>query len=350
MSSLFMETEESDAAAEGTLAHSVAEEMIRSFQQQRDPVYPEGASTDMIDAARIYAEDVINTMNETQIFGGNHCLTEAKLKMPQVHEACFGTCDQFLFSYRDGILYVWDFKHGFSPVSPKENWQLILYAAGIFKALGIHGDRDQYITVVFKIVQPRAFGKPPIQEWRVLASDLRPYIVKASNAAQWNLAPEATCTSGAHCKHCPAIHACPAALAEGVGLFSMLDKPIPLDLSGEELGSLLNYLDRATTHIGQLKEAIEAQAKSTIQAGKPVSGYTLQKAYGRKKWNLPAEDILVLGESFGINLSKPDVITPAQAIKAGLDSEIVDLHSDRPSTGFKLVKANSVIDAFKQGE
>lgn len=341
-----MEEDESTAAQEGTLAHAVAEGMIKAFQQSAEVVYPEGATDEMIDAAKVYAEDVINTMHETEVYGGGHCITEARLSMPQIHEAAFGTCDQFLFAPTKHLLYIWDFKYGFGHVSPKENWQLMAYYTGIASMLGINGYDDQRLTVVFRIAQPRAFGKPAIEEWRIKAADLRPYIVRMSNAAQKNLSAEAECKAGAHCKHCPAIHACSAALAVGVGLFEALSKPIPLDLSGDQLASMLDYVQYAHNHLGQLKEAIETQVKSTIQSGGNVPGYTLQKSYGRKSWTISPEEVLLIGESFGIDLSKPNVITPAQAVKAGIDEELVNQYADRSANGFKIVKAAKIADAF----
>lgn len=229
--------------------------------------------------------------------------------------------------------------------------QLIMYLSGIKKKLGIV--HDQYYTVVFRIVQPRDFTvRNPVKEWRCRMSDLRGDINRLANSAQANLSGEASCTAGGHCKHCNSLYGCTTAWEYGIGVFNALGSPLPLDMTGEQLAAMYSWVTRAYDHIGKLRDAIETQVKSTLQSGGTVPGYGLTRLTGRLKWTFPVEDVMALGEAFGINLSKPDVITPTQAINAGLDKDLVSAHSARAQGGLKITAENDThaAKAFKKQE
>ena len=68
--------------------------------------------------------------------------------------------------------------------------------------------------------------------------------------------------------------------------------------------------------------------------------YHVEQGYGRQQWALPEAQIIIMGQMFGKDLSKPGVITPSQAKKLGVSEEIVKAYSVTPATALKLVADN----------
>lgn len=91
-----------------------------------------------------------------------------------------------------------------------------------------------------------------------------------------------------------------------------------------------------------------------IRAGRDVPMWKGSYSNGRERWKLPAGQVAMLGEMWGVDLRKPeDVITPAQARKAGLDDEVVAGFAERPTGALKLVPVtdDTVSRAFaREGE
>lgn len=356
MSLYFPETEESESAREGTAAHELGEALIAmgctpdmgttvgvgvkaEFVGQtasNGVIYTD----EMFDAAWIYANDVVREYRSRS----GKCIVkvEHKITAPRVHAQSFGTCDCFLYDEVQQELIIWDYKHGFGFVEAFENWQAINYAAGLFDELGIDGGADQRLTVKTRIAQPRAFHPDgAIREWTVVGSDLRGPINQLANAAKEALGSDAKIRTGAHCRYCEALHACPSALRAGMTLFEFTDKAIPQQLSPEAMGVQLQIIERASKQLEYLKSAFEEQVKSSIRQGTNVIGWSLKPGKGRKKWNRPKEQIVALGDMMGIELRKNDVITPTQARNAGMDENLINAYSERPDTALKLTQIDT---------
>jgi hypothetical protein len=77
----------------------------------------------------------------------------------------------------------------------------------------------------------------------------------------------------------------------------------------------------------------------------------LEESRGRLQWNIPNDQIIGIGEIFGKDLSKPGVLTPAQAKKEGIDEAVIKQYTSNPSGSLKLVAINTA-DARRvfQGE
>jgi hypothetical protein len=61
---------------------------------------------------------------------------------------------------------------------------------------------------------------------------------------------------------------------------------------------------------------------------------------GRTVWTAPASEVIALGNMLGVDVSKPDVITPKQSIKAGLPAEVVAAYSHAPRGAAELAEDN----------
>lgn len=298
-------------------------------------------SDEMFDAAWEYANDVIREIKKYPFAAWG---VEARVKAPIIHAESFGTTDAYLYDPQSNRLIVWDYKYGRRIVEAFENWQGINYVAGIFDMLSIDGLQDQKLRVDIRIVQPRAFHRDgPIRScWKVLGSDLRGYITILSNHAHDALGPNAKTRSGEHCIYCNARHACPAALNAGLGMYEAVNKPIPAELTPEQLGTQLSIVKRARKQLEYLESGYEEQLKGLIRSGTPVAGWSVEQGVGKRQWSKPVDEILKFGDLMGVDLREPvKAISPAQAEKKGIDKAVVAAYVERRQTGLKVVPDNN---------
>lgn len=353
MAATYPETEESEESKEGTAAHELAARMVDAhskamigYPKQADVVDTPASNgviitEEMYEGAELYAEDVGSTMRFTRVFGGPHLAIEQKVHAARVHELSDGTPDCWLFDARSGLLYVWDFKFGYEVVEAYENWQLMNYVAGILDQLEINGHQEQHVRVNMRVVQPRAFHRDgPVREWVVLASDIRAHINTMANNAEESLSDRATCRSGSHCKHCPARHACEAALTGGMRLYEAASAPAPVELSPHALAVQYAIVQRARKQLEYLESGYEEQVKGLLRSGANVPGYRVEESVGRERWATPVEEVISLGDLLGHDLRKLGAITPKQAKKLGIDGAVISAYSETPRTGAKVVADN----------
>lgn len=293
-------------------------------------------SDEQYDAATMVCEDVWSG----HAFAPRGDLSiETRVAAPhRVHAQSFGTVDAYLYNALTRELWIWDFKYGYGLVEVFQNWQLINYAAAILDELEVDGLEDQTITIHFRIIQPRAFHRDgPIREWTVRASDLRAdFNILKMNATK-AMESDATTQSGAHCRYCPARHACRTALDAGMQLYELANKTTPLDLSPEALGVQYAIVKRAHEQLEYLESGLSEEIKSRLRGGARVPGFHMEPGRGRESWERPIKEIRLLGELMGVELGKDEVITPFQARKLGIDPAILDRYVSIPKRGNRLV-------------
>lgn len=353
MTQRYPELEPAPEAAEGEASHELAAHIINEATKGYNVTMggvvgltaPNGIIYDeeMYDAALVYAQDVINIMRKTGVFGGNNFGVESKIKCPEIHEQSYGTCDCFLFDSKNGDLYIWDYKYGYLTVEVFENWQMINYLAGIIlNRLELNGYSTQHITVHIRVVQPRALHRDgPIREWTTIASDLRPYWNILSSNAKVALSNDATTRAGSHCTYCTARYACESALVSGTSLYEAAMTPTPIDLTPLQLGVQLSLVKRAVKQLESLESGYEELARSVFRSGTIVPGWLMEMGKGRDKWSKSDAEIISLGKLLGHDLSKPvTTITPTQARKLGIDGNVIKAYSVTTSTGLKIVPDN----------
>jgi hypothetical protein len=145
----------SEAAAEGTLAHAIAEDhLLKALTGKRqttlkahkeDPLY-KPAMQEHVATYVDYVMELRATMPPDVTVS-----VETRLDLTRWVPDCFGTADCILVD--DGKLHVCDFKYGKGvPVDAKGNPQLRLYALGCLDEFGVLYDID---TVTTHIIQPR---------------------------------------------------------------------------------------------------------------------------------------------------------------------------------------------------
>jgi hypothetical protein len=329
------ETEESLASREGTAAHWAAAELLFGRLVDVGLIAPNGVmlTDEMIEAAELYANDVLAETAENLVI-------ERPVSCASIHAESWGTPDAWAAFNGGRRLVIWDFKFGHRYVEVFENWQLIEYAAGI---LDLHlgampGIDDQYISVEFRIIQPRCFvGGAPIRSWQVKASDLRGYfnILRDREAAA--MLPDAPCTVNRHCIDCRGRALCRAAQSAGYDGMAIAASSVPFDLPAPALGAELRLIDRAIMHLEARRTGLAEQALTLIKRGGSVPFFKAEAGQGRQQWSRPDTEIIALGDMMGVMLSRPKLITPKQAEKAGLDASLVKAYSESPRGEVKLI-------------
>lgn len=348
MSQSFPETEETEAQRLGTAAHEVAAKYIESYARgaMYNPKVGEITSNnvviddEMLDACEVYADDVRAVMISSGVFAEPFLGVEKSLTMPTINELSFGTSDCFIFDHKNRTVYIWDFKYGHDPVDPFENMQLINYSEGVLNFLMKHKPimRETNLKFVFRIAQPRAYHRDgPIREWRTDSSGLVGYITTLIESAKLALSGSGRTISGKHCRFCQARHGCESALTAGVRLYEVSSQALPLDLGVEALSVQLSIVTRAHKQLSALKDALEQQVETLVREGKSVPGYMVQPRSGRESWNVDLTEIFSLGDMLGIDLRKPTAVTPKQAVKLGIDTNVIKAYSKKTSSGVEVV-------------
>lgn len=343
----------SESMLEGRAFHEVAQRILESFKDgvegelvgrhelvdtlSRDNVL---ITDEIYDAALEYANDVLKFCNSN---GSLQALQiEQRIELDGIIEDMYGYCDAWCFSKSTGELVVWDTKFGHKRVEAFENWQLVTYAFGILRALGIDGHAEQHIKVSLRVAQPRVFHRDGcISRWDVTASDLRGYFNTLIDAANESYSDDAKCVTSESCFYCPARYACDAFRDNTMGLIDQVGDVTGSSLSSHELSIQLRILQRTSKQVKALLSSYEEQAIAQLRNGEQLPGYSIEQGTGRKRWkkDTPVDEIIMMGELMGVDPRKPvDLDTPTKLIKLGIDETVINLYSETPSTGLKLVE------------
>lgn len=325
--------DDSEKAREGTAAHWAASELLNGRAVALGQVAENGVVLDaeMIEGATLYAEVAQRDIDECS----EHAI-ERRVDVPYVHADNWGTPDYWAFG--TGALYVGDFKYGRGHVEVFENFQLIDYACGVLDYLNINGSADQYLDVVFRIVQPRSYhADGPVRTWRINAAALRPYFNRLQAAATAAMQPDAPARISVECKHCNGRHACKALQRAAYDAVDVATASIPVELPAEAIGLELRTLRRAAKMLDARIAGIEEVALASIRRGANVPGFKIEHGKGRKRWARPVSEIVTMAKLMDVDVSKAlNALTPAQAIAAGLPRDVVDAFAETPTGEAKL--------------
>jgi hypothetical protein len=323
---------DSEEAKEGDAAHWVALMMGNGASVLVGTKAPNGvAITDeMIDAGHLWVEAC----------EGHPAMAETRVQIERVHETeCWGTPDRFGWNPATKILRVMDYKFGFLPVEVWENWQLILYAAGIMELLRL-SDLDVVLELV--IVQPRAYHPDgPIRSWTVGATKLRTMINAANHAGHEALSDNPHTHSGPHCLHCPARVSC-TTLQKTVGnVMDFRGHADPTMQTAGDVGRELRLVMDARQRLKARQTGLEAQAEAMLRAGQRVPFFAMEPGQSRLKWleDVTPAEVEALAQMKGKSALKPPaLLTPTQVIKGKiLDAAVMSAYSERPPGAMKMV-------------
>lgn len=308
---------ESDAAAEGTLAHQVAEMVLRGGLM---PAVD--ADEDVLDGAIMYAEYVLSHVPLAAL--------HIEERVEGVHSENWGTPDAW--AVIDNALHVFDYKFGRGIVDPYRNWQLLNYAVGIIGKIP-----DMMIHL--HIIQPRAYHRDgPCRSWSITSDGAFGMFDQLASACIEAMRDDAKCNSGEHCNHCPGRFRCPALLRCAYSIIDRSGESLPLDLPADIMGIILTQVRDGIERLTAIESGLEQQVMSALRGGARVPGWHLETGAGREKWRVPYEEVVALGDAMGVDVRKPGLITPKQSVKAGLPRDLVDSFTETPTGKVSVVR------------
>lgn len=198
--------EQSLYAAEGTMAHALAETLLNRllFDMNYDESEAElvNYSREMTEAVSQYVDICMEKANEARKRSADaEIMVEARLDYSEWAPEGFGTGDMVIVA--DEVLEVVDLKYGKGvPVSAIDNSQMRLYALGAYAAYGLLYDIK---TVKMTIVQPRldsvTTDTMAIEDLLAWGETVKPVAKKAFEG-------EGDCVAGSHCVFCKVRHLC----------------------------------------------------------------------------------------------------------------------------------------------
>ncbi|MGJ4851621.1 DUF2800 domain-containing protein [Bacillota bacterium Meth-B3] len=239
---------ETEAAAEGSAAHALAEHKLRRALKLRTKKPVSAFDSDEMDA---YTDGYVQFVLEALAQAREKCpdallLIEQKLDFSRWVPEGFGTGDALIVA--DDTLHILDLKYGQGVlVEAERNPQMMLYALGALTAFG--GIYD-LLTIRMTIYQPR---RENISAWTITAKELTDW-------AEDTLKPLAALACegkgeympGGWCLFCRAAVRCRARAETNLEL-AKYEFAVPPLLSDAEIGNLLGRLDGLIQWADELK-------------------------------------------------------------------------------------------------
>lgn len=291
----FPETENSEAAKEGTLAHAIAEERLRrllegkkpitSARNKKDPLW-HPAMDEHVDTYTAYVWDAYQEARKQT--PDALLLLEQKLDFSEYVPEGFGTGDAILIA--DGLMQVFDLKYGKGvPVDATDNPQIRLYALG---ALNEFADLYAIDAVTMHIIQPRLesitsenLQVDELRDWG--ENYVKPRAVLASRG-------EGEMVAGDHCRWCRCRNVCRAygMMQVSIAADRFADPPenteekLPDAYTNEEIAAILEGVDGLVRWAKSIKDYALAEAVNngaTYPGWKVVEGRANRKITDEKK-------------------------------------------------------------------
>lgn len=285
----------SEYAAEGTLAHAIAELKVRKKfvepigprkyntalnKLKKDPLYQEEmdrCTDDYLD----YVSSVFMSYKTAPIVA-----VERKLDLSRYAPESFGTGDCIILG--GDTLHVIDFKYGKGViVNPENNPQLMLYGLGALDAYRLFYNPSRIILTIF---QPRAEGDT-IKEWEISRDDLINWgVFTVRPAAQLAFDGKGDFKPGEWCRFCRAKAQCRARANVNTALedFGSPNSktetgklPIPPLLTDTEVGEVLCKAVDLEKWAADLKE----YALSAVLTGKEIPGWKAVEGRSKREFD-----------------------------------------------------------------
>jgi len=250
-------------------------------------------------------------------------------------------CDHRKYNVTDNTLTIDDLKYGWRIVEVFENWTLIAYAIGTCIGMSITP-----ATIILRIHQPRPYhsdGK--VREWRLTYDELLTYYQRI-DATLSN--PSDTLNTGLDwCAKCHALATCPAAIKAGMNAIDASAMAFHDEMPDVVAAYELDTLRTASAFIEARMNAVEEMVKHRLRNGAVIGDYALQSQYANRRFK-PGVDPNMMKILTGIDLTKPGLVTPAEAERRGADPKVIEAMTERPLTGVKLIRSTADKRARKQ--
>ena len=265
--------EQSPYAAEGTIAHDLAESILRHKLEGKKAPKLDDYSTEMIEAVNRYVDICEEKVNESRARSSDaEAMIEARLDFSRWVPDGFGTGDMVIVA--DGILEVIDLKYGKGvPVSAIENTQMRLYALGAY-------DINEFLydvkSVRMTIVQPRldsiSTDEMDLEELLDWGEEIKPIAQRAFRG-------EGECTPCDYCNFCKARHTCRALADTCLTAFYKDGGKLNQLLTDSEVSDILTMKDLITKWI---KGVYDFAYEKALSGEKQWPGYKLVEGTSRR--------------------------------------------------------------------
>ena len=262
----------SEAALEGTEAHSMAEAKLRAALEGRPAPEPTD-NTEMEECTDAYVSFVLDA---AKALSPAEVAIEQMVDFGHLVPGGFGTADCIVIS--EDTLHIIDLKYGKGvKVEAEGNPQLRLYALGALAEFGVLYDVKH---VKMSIFQPRISHYSTAEMER---ADLEAWaateVVPAAQAAD---AGEGEFKPGEHCRWCRAKAICRARAESNLALAQKEFAKAP-ELAPEEIAEILEQGKDLAAWVKDLEE----WAASQLKAGETVPGLKLVAGRGRRAFSDP---------------------------------------------------------------
>ena len=270
------EDRESEAAAEGSAAHALAEHKLRKALKMRSKKPVSKYDCDEMDMhTDAYLQFVLEALAEAkQNCRDPQVMIEQRLDFSCYVPDGFGTGDCLIVA--DKLLHIIDFKYGQGVlVEAEENPQMMLYALGALRLFDCLYDIQE---VAMSIFQPR---RENVSTWMISVEALKTWadetlIPKADRAFRG----EGEYQPGPWCQFCKASVKCRARAEAKLALARYEFAPPPL-LTDEEIEEILLKLDDLTKWANEI--AAYAQ-DAAVNHGKVWNGFKLVESRTNRKY------------------------------------------------------------------
>lgn len=265
--------EQSPYATEGTVAHDLAESILRHKLEGKKAPKLDDYSTEMIEAVNRYVDICEEKVNESRARSSDaEAMIEARLDFSRWVPDGFGTGDMVIVA--DGILEVIDLKYGKGvPVSAIENTQMRLYALGAY-------DINEFLydikSVRMTIVQPRLDS---VSTDEMTLEDLLDWGEEIKPIAQRAFRGEGECTPCDYCNFCKARHTCRALADTCLTAFYKDGGKLNQLLTDSEVSDILAMKDLITKWI---KGVYDFAYEKALSGEKQWPGYKLVEGTSRR--------------------------------------------------------------------
>lgn len=330
-----LDSEPSQSRLEGRACHEAAQLMFAGETDIIGRIAESGVviTEELYDAAKVYVDDVLSVTDSPVV--------EQRVSLDHILPDWYCIPDAYHYDPESHTVTLWDFKAGHGYVPAEENYQLLLGIEGVVNRLDMTGVNIAGLTLSMRIVQPRCYtSEGSVREWCISLDDYYSLIADVETTLVDITSDDPTCTTGEHCRKCSGRRGCTALQRD---VYAGIDYTQSLQthgLSGDALGLELRLLRRAAQSMQAMLDGLEEQALHEIKSGQGVSGFGVKAGTGRRRWKADI-DMLAIGDLMGVDLREPvKTVTPAQAVKKGIDTSVIDAYSEKPSTGLKLVEVN----------
>lgn len=307
----------SSYAAEGTLAHELAEAKLQrrlticdfarrdKLDKQIRAIRKDDRCNAEMDAAVQYYCDVVEERYATAraMSPDAVVLIEERVDYSDWAPEGFGSCDIIIIA--DGVMDVIDLKYGKGiPVSAKDNAQMRLYALGAYAAYSYLYDID---TVRMTIIQPRLDNISdetlPIDDILAWGESIKPIAALAYEGRG------DFCPGDKQCRWCKAKGNCRARAEANLEALAY-EFADPVLLSLEEIGPILTIADQLKTWAADIQD----YAVDQLKAGQKVPGWKLVEGRSNRKFT---DTEAVKKALLAAGCKKADILRPQELITLG---------------------------------